>query len=50
MNTWLGYSKSTLTDNYLLSAGGGHVPLGNASGNVPLSNGIVNVNLKAEYA
>lgn len=50
MNTLNGYSKSTLTDSYLLSAGGGHVPLGNASGNVPLSNGTVNVNLKAEYA
>ena len=50
MNTLNGYSKSTLTDNYLLSAGGGHIPLGNASGNVPLNNGAVNVNLRSEYA
>lgn len=32
MNTLNGYSKSTLSDNYLLSAAGGHVPLGDTSG------------------
>ena len=50
MNTLNGYSKSTLTDNFILTAAGGHIPLGNASGNVPLSNGTVNTNLRSEYA
>ena len=50
MNTLNGYSKSTLSDNYLLSAAGGHVPLGNASGNVPLSNNVLNTDLFADKA
>ena len=48
MNTLNGYSKSTLSDEYLLKAGGGHIAVGNASGNVPLSNGTVNTNLNAD--
>ena len=48
MNTLNGYSKSTLTDKYVLTAAGGHLAVGNASGNIPLSNGTVNVNLNAD--
>ena len=32
MNTLNGYSKSVLTDNYVLTAAGGHFPLDNTSG------------------
>lgn len=48
MNTLNGYSKSTLTDTYVLTAAGGHLAVGNASGNIPLSNGTVNTNLNAD--
>jgi hypothetical protein len=49
MNTLNGYSKSTLTDKYVLTAAGGHLAVGNASGNIPLSNGNICVNLNANY-
>ena len=48
MNTLNGYSKSTLTDNNVLTASGGHRAIGNADGNIPLSNGTVNTNLNAD--
>jgi hypothetical protein len=48
MNTLNGYSKSTLTDNYVLTAAGGHLAVGNASGNIPLSNSTVCTNLNAD--
>lgn len=48
MNTLSGYSKNRLTNDNLLTAAGGHIPLGNASGNVPISNGTKNVNLNAD--
>ena len=48
MNTLNGYSKSTLSDEYLLKAGGGHITVGNANGNVPLSNETVCTNLNAD--
>ena len=48
MNTLSGYSKSTLTDNFVLSAAGGHLAVGNADKNIPLNNGTVNTNLNAD--
>ena len=48
MNTLNGYSKSTLQDTQVLTAAGGHHPLGNTSGDIPLSNGIVNTNLNSD--
>ena len=48
MNTLNGYSKSTLSDDYLLKAGGGHIAVGNTNGSVPLNNGTLNVNLNAD--
>lgn len=50
MNTLNGYSKSTLTDSYVLTASGGHKAIGNSDGNIPLNNGTVNTNLRSEYA
>jgi hypothetical protein len=47
MNTLNGYSKSTLTDKYVLTAAGGHLAVGNANGNIPLNNGTLNTNLNA---
>lgn len=38
MNTLNGYSKSVLTDNYVLTAAGGHFPLDNTSGEALGSN------------
>jgi hypothetical protein len=48
MNTLNGYSKSRLTDNYVLTAAGGHLAVGNASNNIPLNNSTVNTNLNAD--
>lgn len=48
MNTLTGYSKNKLSDNYVLTASGGHRAIGNADGNIPLSNGTVNTNLDAD--
>lgn len=48
MNTLSGYSKSTLTDNFVLSAAGGHLAVGNAANNIPLNNNTVNTNLNAD--
>lgn len=48
MNTLTGYSKSRLTDNYVLTAAGGHLAVGNASNNIPLNNSTVNTNLNAD--
>lgn len=50
MNVLTGYTKGTLSDNYLLSAAGGHIPLGNSSGSVPLSNNTLNKDLFADKA
>lgn len=50
MNVLTGYTKGTLSDNYLLSAAGGHIPLGNTSGSVPLSNNTLNKDLFADKA
>ena len=48
MNTLNGYSKSTLTDMYVLTAAGGHLAVGNAANNIPLNNSTVNTNLNAD--
>lgn len=48
MNTKNGYSKTTLTDSYVLTASGGHKAIGNSDGNIPLNNGTVNTNLNAD--
>ena len=48
MNTLNGYSKSTLTDKYVLTAAGGHLAVGNAANNIPLNNSTVNNNLNAD--
>ena len=48
MNTLNGYSKSRLTDNYVLTAAGGHLAVGNAANNIPLNNSTVNTNLNAD--
>jgi hypothetical protein len=48
MNTLNGYSKSTLTDNNVLTAAGGHLAVGNADQNIPINNGTVNTNLNAD--
>ena len=48
MNTLNGYSKSTLTDKYVLTAAGGHLAVGNAANNIPLNNSTVNTNLNAD--
>jgi hypothetical protein len=48
MNTLSGYSKLTLSDNYVLTAAGGHLAVGNADKNIPLNNGTVNTNLNAD--
>lgn len=48
MNTLNGYSKSTLTDTYVLTAAGGHLAVGNAANNIPLNNSTVNTNLNAD--
>lgn len=48
MNTLNGYSKSTLTDNYVLTAAGGHLAVGNAKNNIPVNNGTVNTSLNAD--
>ena len=48
MNTLNGYSKSTLTDKYVLTAAGGHLAVGNASNNIPLNNSTVNTDLNAD--
>lgn len=48
MNVLNGYSKSTLTDNNVLTASGGHKAVGNANGNIPLNNGTLNTNLNAD--
>lgn len=48
MNTLNGYSKSTLTDNNVLTASGGHKAVGNTNGNIPLNNGTLNTNLNAD--
>lgn len=48
MNTLNGYSKSTLTDKYVLTAAGGHLAVGNAKNNIPLNNGTVNTSLNAD--
>ena len=50
MNTLSGYSKSTLSDLFVLTAAGGHLAVGNANGNIPLNNGTTCTNLKAQYA
>lgn len=50
MNTLSGYSKLTLSDNYVLTAAGGHLAVGNADKNVPINNGVTCTNLKAQYS
>lgn len=50
MNTLSGYSKLTLSDNFVLTAAGGHLAVGNADKNIPINNGVTCTNLKAQYS